>query len=721
MKRAVLLVFLALGCLFLFSCGKVQDDPQTTAAATTPEITESPGYEPDEPLGFFELSRNDYLDKTAAGYVSKLVSFTTDYKFVWNKDGSPRIALPDSWYRICAGSDTPGNPYHQKVAKLFYNETEKLYEMWIADAFGIDILDQYILRDMFKSYGTVTTKVITDDWVKYNVYDMGGGQRSVGAYALAKNKKYVSPFLGAAEYGNRYPWCEEPWIENNTLGMVAPGMPNLALDLSAVFTPVTGDSDNVYWGDFVIAMYSMAYFESDIPELIKHAAAVFPEDSWQTEIVRMSFDLYGKYPDNWRKAITEAEQTCTRRGYYYYTDRAAHLQGRVDINMAFSLLALLYGNGDYVATSRIFSLSGYDARGVMFLPVLGIIGGMSSLPAEANEKIWQDGKGYIVNRPVEETKNNTGLWMCHLGNPERYYLSDLMEMYRENFETLLIACGGKIEGDTYYIPKTALRVADTLTLRDPDFEKDAPDVLTVSGNAEITSYSYFGEKALKVNGIGEGTSEAFMKIEGLCPGGTYRASFYAIASMNSTALIFARTPGERAMQHVSVSSQTEFVRREFVFSATGESMEFGMMLRDEPAYRYGILDDIRIERIVERKPEGIGDVTLSAEHADDGSTSRWINIRVGGSCPEEVFLKINFANPNNCIVDAAVSVNGSSFGTVPLYKTGDAGRGGSRDYVYIPLVLRKDNSTVELYVGNYSVYVYSAEIVSVTDRLRVCE
>ncbi len=718
MKKIPLLVLFGLICLALAACGEKPAGAPGDTSSAQPDPAEAP----DEITGYYEISREEYLDKTAAGYVSKLVSFTTDYKFVWNKDGTPRIALPDEWYRVCAGSDTPNNPYHQKVAKLFYNGEEKLYELWIADAFGIDILDQYILRDMFEKYGTVTTKTITEDWVKYDVYDMGGGQRSVGAYALAKNKSYVSPFLGRAEYGNRYPWCEEPWIENNTLGMVAAGMPNAALDLSAVFTPVTGDSDNVYWGDFIIAMYSMAYFESDIPALIRNAAQIFPEDSWQRTVVEMSFDLWRKYPDDWRSAIVEAEKTCTRRGYYYHTDRALHEQGRVDINIAFSLLALLYGDGDFLATSRIFSLSGYDARGVMFLPVLGIIGGLSSLPEEAHEKIWQDGKGYIVNKPVEETKDNTGLWMCHLGNPERYYLSDLMEMFRENFEKVLLASGGRIEGDTYYVPKTAMRVADTLKLADPDFESGTLDSWTVKGNASLTSYAYFGDWALQVNGAGEGTSEAYTTLTGLIPGKTYRASFYAIAAQNATALIYARAPGAEGTQHVSVSGQSEYVRRELVFTALGETMELGLMLRDEPAYRCAILDDLRVERIFEQTPEGIGEVTVSSKTAEDGSSTGRIRVKVEGSHEEEeVFLKVNFANPGGSIVDGAISVNSNFFGAVPFYKTGDAGEEGSRDYVYIPVVLRRESNSVDIDVGSDSIILYGAEVVTVKDRLRTCD
>ena len=106
---------------------------------------------------YYVLSKADYADKTRAAYLAKLTSFFTDYKFVWNRDCSPRVALPDSWYGVMKGSDTQNNPYHQKVAKLFKNETTGIWESYVADSFGIVILILYILRDMYEQYGTVTT------------------------------------------------------------------------------------------------------------------------------------------------------------------------------------------------------------------------------------------------------------------------------------------------------------------------------------------------------------------------------------------------------------------------------------------------------------------------------------------------------------------------------------------------------------------------------------
>ena len=110
----------------------------------------------------------------------------------------------------------------------------------------------------------------------------------------------------------------------------------------------------------------------------------------------MSFGLFEKYPESWRRAVIFAERECARRFYYLHTGRSTNEQGRVEVNMALMILGLLYGNGDYYETSKILSLCGYDTRGTIMLPILGIIGGMDVIPKEALDVTWQEGKGEII-------------------------------------------------------------------------------------------------------------------------------------------------------------------------------------------------------------------------------------------------------------------------------------------------------------------------------------
>ena len=672
---------------------------------------------------YYVLSKADYADKTRAAFLAKLTSFFTDYKFVWNRDGSPRVALPDSWYGVMKGSDTQNNPYHQKVAKLFKNETTGIWESYVADSFGIDILNLYILRDMYTQYGTPTTKVMTEDWVKYDVWDMGGGHRTMGAYALSKNKGYVAPYVGRSEYGNLYSWCEEPWIETNTLGMVAAGMPNVAVDLTGMFGPFTGDTDNLGWTDYIAAMYAMAYYESDIPTLIRDAAAIFAEDSWEREVIAICMKLYKENTDDWRRAIVLAEDLCTRRNYHYYSRQSTvNEQSRVDINMAFSILGLLYGNGDFDLTCKIFSLSGYDARGVCFLPVLGIIGGTAVLPEEANTYLWQDGKGVIVNTYVEEAKNDKGIWMHHAGLPETYKLTDIMDMFRENFERVLLENGGKIVGDKYYIPKTDFRTYDYVKLANYNLETGDLSGWTSLGGAapEVSTYAFYGESALKVNGSPSGESGAYQTVSVLKVGSTYRLDAYALSSKDATGYLFARDSRGKT-QTAAVSGQTDFVKRDLVFRATAETMQIGLMLPACASTCYAVADDFVLYRLEETTPSGM-QVTLPMEAATvgtilnaEGKYENSLHITVDGKSSREVLLKCTFANPSNAIVDAKITVNGESFGTVPFYKTGAMDKNGV-DVAYIPVVLSKDVNTVDLSYEGKTLYMKNVETVTVRTR-----
>ena len=667
---------------------------------------------------YYVLSKADYMDKTTAGFLGQMIGFLSDYKYVWNKDGSPRVALPEEWWLgICRGNDVAGNPYHTKIIKLYWNDETKMWDNWIADAYSIDIMGQHILRDMRENYGTFTTKVITDGWVKYAPWDMGGGARYNGAYALASKRGYISPYLGMAEYGNEYSWCQEPWIGNDGLGMAAAGMPDVALDLTRAFGRVTGDSDNVRWLDFVAAMSSMAYFESDIPTLIERATEVFPEDAYEREVVEMAYELYARYPNNWRYAVIAAEEECARRFYYLHTEKSTNEQGRCEVNFAFMVLALLYGDGDYMETAKILSLCGYDTRGTIMLPVLGIIGGMDVIPEEAKAVTWQDGKGMIVNKAVPDTV--FGVWMFAEGLPETYSIASVIDLYRENFEWLLVQNGGKIEGDYYYIPKTALSGFDNVSVVNGDFESgNLGDYKTVGDAADtsITDFAYWGEYAAQVN-TGTDDNGVYTTVSGLKKGATYKVSAYVIAANNTTAKLFARVPGSAAMQTAGVHYQPEYVKRDLVFVAESETMEIGLLVPKQDAYGYAIIDEIEVVRIEEYKVDGVSEVKVTSAPTVANRYDGKIDITVSGKADSEVWLKVYFANTTGGIVDGAVTVNGDNFRTTPFYKTGAKVSDGASDCVYIPIVLKNNTNTVTIDIGDASLYVSAVQLVTVSDRL----
>ena len=240
--KRILSLFLVLTILF-GSTGCADKEPLETSISGQEENF--------DPANYNIISIEDYLDKTTSGLLAQFVGFLSGYEFARNSDGTPRVAMPDSWFEICNGPYAEPNSRNKHEDKLLMNEETGLWEVWNDDDFSIDILNQYILADMYAEYGTFSSKVIKDGWVKYDVYDMGGGHRTYGAYGLMSKKGYLPVFSGSAEFGNKYGVNGEPYIGNETLGMDAAGMPNVAADLSEVFGRVTSDCDPVIWLKFL--------------------------------------------------------------------------------------------------------------------------------------------------------------------------------------------------------------------------------------------------------------------------------------------------------------------------------------------------------------------------------------------------------------------------------------------------------------------------------------
>lgn len=651
------------------------------------------------------LSTQAYLDKTTAGFLGQLVGVFTGYEFV-KKNGDYAVGLPDAWFALLRGPYSGDRlPYSKHEAKLVYNEETKRYESWMDDDYSIDILNQYILRDMRETYGTFASKVITDGWVKYDVYDMGGGNRTVGAYALMKNRHYLPMFAGSAEYGNRYNYCLEPCIGNETLGMSAAGMPNKAVDLAEIFANVTGDTDNTEWTKFLAALYAMAYFEDDMPTLICRAAEVFGEGVYEREVVDGCIALWQKYPDNWRAAAVAATAKF-RRSHDRMDD--AKLELEYNVNSAFVLLGLLYGKNDYETAAKIISLAGYDGdcTAAIGLGILGIAVGMDGLPEVVRERIWQDGNGIIINEAVPGTAS--GYWMYLAGLPREMKIADIIDLYRENFEWLLLANGGSVENGTYTIPYEAFRAPRVLAYT--DFEDGTLADCKTAGKVALTGKDTFeGKYAAQIFADGDADGELYRTFVGLTVGKTYRLTAYIRTSAQTEANLFCRDAAKEVATADVCNAAACYVRRSLVFTATAPIMEIGVRM---PAAhndnKYVLADHLTLSEITETTAGTVTKETTASENS--------VSLVARGDGQGEVLLRLTFANPGASVADMAVTVNGESFHTAPLYRTGVASASAA-DVVYVPVLLTgKDGDKILLSFDTDGVEILDARLVTVTDR-----
>ncbi|MBQ6893321.1 MAG: hypothetical protein IJN48_03860, partial [Clostridia bacterium] len=673
------------------------------------------------------ISVDTYLDKTKLGFLSQIVGFLSGYEFARDPETNlPMLAMADSYFEMCNGAYADPKEINLHGDKHLLNEETGIWEVWNDDDFSIDILDQYILRDMYAQYGTVNTKVITDDWVKYDVYDMGGGNRDIGAYGLMKNYRYLSIFSGNTEMCNNFNVNGEPYIGNETLGMNAAGMPDLAVELAHNFGSTTSDRDPLEWLRMIAAMYSMAYFEDDIPTLIRTAqAATMTEGSWPYEVVDECFNLYAKHPDDWRAAIIEADKIF--RSYNY--DNPSYM-GCTSINCSFIILGLLYGEGDYYETCKIVSLAGHggDSTTPTALGVVGVVTGWENLDTTSktiiNEKVWQDGEGIIVNRPLDPD-GSYGTWMHMQGLDERFAISDLVDMYQANFENLLYDNGGfKLDGN-YYIPKQTISKVDTVYAE--HFEDGGLSSYTAArGTVANAADPFMGANALELTAAASGDSIAYTTVSGLTVGETYKLSAFIRTADGVTANMFVRESGANITEYVTVHDSNVYVRRfttgvgendmcsyvkrDLVFTATKASMEIGLML---PAGTVSggsaAFDAVEIVRFEETK---LADITVSGAKDENGAYSGLVRFDIDGGSEKEAWLKITYSSNAAALEKAFTCVNRVWQSRTPIVPTN-----GGNVTIYIPVLVNKaESNLVTMYFANYDVTIHEAELVMPKDR-----
>ncbi|MBQ9428382.1 MAG: S-layer homology domain-containing protein, partial [Clostridia bacterium] len=603
--------------------------------------------------GYYVLPVDTYLDKTLCGMLSQFAGVLTGYEFVY-QNGVPRLNLPDEWFDFLNGPYAEANPHNRHEDKLRYDEDLGLWVVWIDDDYSIDFFDLFMMDDMYEKYGTFATKVITDSWIDYCIYDMGGGNHKQGAYKLAK-LGYFAPFLGEREYGNMYSVFGEPLIENETLGMVTAGLPNAAVDLTGIFASVTSDRDPIRWAQFFSTMYALAYVESDMSTIVDLAKEVFPADSWERSVVDGCIEIHNTYPDSWRQAILE----CNDRFYRPQYDKENGNLSEASLFSSFMLTGLLYGDGDWMETLRILSLAGHggESSSASALGIVGVMQGWENLQISPEDKekmntlLWQDGKGLIWNRSDPELKE--GYWM-HADNLEEYFkMPDLVRAFQRNFERVLLENGGKIENSNYYIPFTALKTQNAALIE--DFESGL-DAYKTEGSVTLSDNFYTGKYGAMLSGTDGKNSRIYRDLNGLTVGATYRVTANIRTSARTEARLYVRAGSASSYPYVTVYDETPFAKRTMIFTATAETMEFGLALPGETnAYKYAVIDDILIER-VEETPASAKAQIVTAPDAN-GLYKGKVDINITGKESKEVYLKVTFANPSGQILNVPLTLN----------------------------------------------------------------
>ncbi len=219
-------------------------------------------------------------------------------------------------------------------------------------------------------------------------------------------------------------------IEADFAGLIAPGMPNVAIQLGEVFGRLMNYGDGLYGGQFVGGCYAEAFFEDDIVKVVEAGLRCVPEGSQYHECISDVLKWHKQYPDDWAKTwqlVNEKYHLNPQYRRFSCSGPASEFNIDAKINGAYIVMGLLYGDGDPDKTIAISTRCGQDsdcnpsnAAGILFTT-------MGSQNLQEKFKIALDPTGKFSHTP--------------------YNFPTLIEVCEKLVRQAVVNCGGKIATD----------------------------------------------------------------------------------------------------------------------------------------------------------------------------------------------------------------------------------------------------------------------------------
>lgn len=221
-------------------------------------------------------------------------------------------------------------------------------------------------------------------------------------------------------------------IEADYAGLMSPGMPNSASEISDKIGHIMNYGNGWYGGVYVGAMYSLAFVSDDVEHVVTEALKTIPEESQYYRCMADVIEWHKQYPEDWKKTW----KLCQDK----WNDEIGCPDGvfqplNIDavINSAYVIIGLLYGNGDFDKTMDISTRCGQDSdcNPATAAGILGTMLGYENIP-----KKWTDNLVEVQDIPFSYTDIS------------------LNRVYRMSYEQalqMIIKNGGKIKDEEIII------------------------------------------------------------------------------------------------------------------------------------------------------------------------------------------------------------------------------------------------------------------------------
>ncbi len=285
---------------------------------------------------------------------------------------------------------------------------------------------------------------------------------------------YLPPDTGSRAY-NEHWYSIDSQITTECIGAICPGMIQQSLDLTSKFAHISNEGFPVHAAQFYAAMYAQAFFEPNVFTLVTNTMQVIPTTSRTYQVIDDVLNWYlediNDGDPNWRqtrqKLYDDYQGACDYGRYYNWIESA--------INTGATVLALLYGNGDFKDTVQISVLAGWDndCNPATAAGLIGIINGYSGLPADLTDPNICGDTYKNVYRPYLPDPN--------LYRPQYDTITNIASKLADLAEENILGNSGYITYDpnkTYHIPDN-----NTITIAPEKPDPNGPTGLVAQAQA----------------------------------------------------------------------------------------------------------------------------------------------------------------------------------------------------------------------------------------------
>ncbi len=252
----------------------------------------------------------------------------------------------------------------------------------VEGAFADDDTDiEFITLHAVEKYGLdITYSEITEMWKKHinrRIWVANYTARSL------MDKGFVAPETGRKK--NNGNWFQiDPQLVNEIWSAFYPGMTEKAGQRALWGARITNDD----WGTHPTIAYgvmiSAAFFEKDVEKLVQMAIEAVPNEGPFAEGIR-DVVKWHKEDDDWRKTRKKIHDK-------YYRYKKGSYEAPVSVvsslnNGLCGILAILYGEGDFMKTVGIAVSAGYDCdnQAATCAGLIGVLQGTKCLPPDLVE------------------------------------------------------------------------------------------------------------------------------------------------------------------------------------------------------------------------------------------------------------------------------------------------------------------------------------------------